>query len=649
MIRRCLATDPSDRYRSAMDVVAALETASGSVSVSALRQTATIATDRLSQRRSVRFALWLIAGAAVVVGATAIYRTMDGSRIQSVSLAATTPAQLTTWAGLEIDPAFSPSGGAITYSANRSGDFEIYLLQLTPGSREIQLTADGSQNFQPAWSPDGQWIAYYSQERGGIWVVPSFGGAPRRLVEFGSHPAWSPDGQWLAFQSDATAELAANANHAMPPSTLWLVPAFGGTPQRLTSGGEPRGGHGAPQWSPDGTRLVFATCDRRWSEIWTINRDGSDLKPIVTDRLAAFDPMYSPTGERIFFSAVSEGERYGVWSLAIDPRTHEGVGEATSVANLGMASIRRFSLSRDGSSMVHTALATVSNIWSLALDLETFTPIGDPQPLTSGSGRNSRPAFSPDGGSIALDRWRVGADQDIWLMDRDGGGLRQITVDPATDTQPSWFPDSHSVVYASDRQGESTLWATDLESGKRRLVARVEPTVDSIRVSPDGTHIAYHTAAHDGTINLWLANIDGGNAHQITFDKELMGFPSWSPDGRFLAFEMRRGDTDQVMVLAIDENSDPQQLTATEGRSWPYSWAPDNDKVAYAGLVGQTWDLYWVSRSTGEQVQLTHFDEVNGYVRYPSWSPLGNQIVFERAETTGDLWLVEGLQTIGEN
>ena len=51
--------------------------------------------------------------------------------------------------------------------------------------------------------------------------------------------------------------------------------------------------------------------------------------------------------------------------------------------------------------------------------------------------------------------------------------------------------------------------------------------------------------------------------------------------------------------------------------------------------------MYWVSRTTKEQKQLTHYSKLNAYVRYPAWSPLGNQIVYEYAETTGNIWLVE--------
>ena len=87
-----------------------------------------------------------------------------------------------------------------------------------------------------------------------------------------------------------------------------------------------------------------------------------------------------------------------------------------------------------------------------------------------------------------------------------------------------------------------------------------------------------------------------------------------------------------------------RHLTTDRGKSWPYSWSPDSDKIAFAGLREGFWNVWWVSRTTGEQRRLTGFEMLNGYVRYPAWSPRGDSIVFERAETTGDLWLLAGLR-----
>ena len=89
------------------------------------------------------------------------------------------------------------------------------------------------------------------------------------------------------------------------------------------------------------------------------------------------------------------------------------------------------------------------------------------------------------------------------------------------------------------------------------------------------------------------------------------------------------------------EGGQPIQLTDEPGLSWPHSFSPDADKIAFAGMRDGVWNLYWVPRKNKEQKRLTNYSKLNAYVRYPAWSPLGDRIVFEHAETTGNVWLME--------
>ena len=125
----------------------------------------------------------------------------DGPVRAEAGAAPLRPVQLTSSAGLDVFPAFSPDGRALAYSSDRSGRFEIYRRPLVPGGREIQLTTDGLQNLTPAWSPDGETIAYHVKSVGGVWLLPSLGGVPRQLTTFGSRPSFSPDGKALVFES----------------------------------------------------------------------------------------------------------------------------------------------------------------------------------------------------------------------------------------------------------------------------------------------------------------------------------------------------------------------------------------------------------------------------------------------------------------
>jgi TolB protein len=158
-------------------------------------------------------------------------------------------------------------------------------------------------------------------------------------------------------------------------------------------------------------------------------------------------------------------------------------------------------------------------------------------------------------------------------------------------------------------------------------------------LSPDGTQVAYNSS-QNGVINVWVASLKTGERKQLTFGKELAGFPSWSPDGRWIAFENQVGGNDFLMLMP-SSGGEAKQLTSGPGKSWPHSWSGDADKIAFAGLHDGVWNIYWYSISSKSETRLTNYTKLNAFARYPAWSPQGNQIVFEYAETTGNIWMAE--------
>jgi len=547
--------------------------------------------------------------------------------------------QVTASVGLDSYPAFSPDGSSIAYSSDRSGSFEIYIKQFAPGSREIQITADGEQNLQPAWSPDGKMIAYHSRHRGGIWLVAALGGAAKQLTESGSRPAWSRDGRMIAFQSYGLPDLSQAAFGSMPPSTLWVMPASGGTPKQITQLGQPPGGHGAPTWSPDGKRIVFVSNDIGLSQIWSVAPDGSGLQSFGEEGGNYYDPVYSPDGQYIYLSIASGNFR--LWKMRVSPKTGLPEGERLEVANTGAMLTRHMTVSPDGKRVAYSAMTMSNNIGSITLAPRSLTPSGPPVLLTQDTTyRKLMHIFSPDGKQIAFNVWRQGADTEVWVMDADGKNSRPLIPEPAR--LLGWLPEGNRLVFGSRGQ----VWSADLKSGKQTLLAGYKEASEEYRgiggfgrLSPDGRRIAFNSR-EGGAINVWVAQFGSSPAKQLTFDREMMGFPSWSNDGRFLALEIKRGDNTHVAVMPSDGGT-PTQLTFEPGQNWPGTWSPDNDKIAFAGFRDGVWNIWYVSRDGKTQKQVTHYTKPNLYVRYPAWSPLGNQIVYEYAETTGNIWLME--------
>jgi Tol biopolymer transport system component/DNA-binding winged helix-turn-helix (wHTH) protein len=558
--------------------------------------------------------------------------------------------QVTESLGLDLFPSFSPDGAQIAYCSDRGNSFEIFVRQLASGGREIQITSDANDNTEPAWSPDGREIAYASRGRPGIWLVPALGGTPRRLTAFGSRPAWSPDGATIAFQSDGLMDLAATAPAAAPPSSLFLVPAGGGSPVPLTRPGSPEGGHGAPAFSRDGKTVLFATWAlHRGSEIWSVSRqDGSRQRVMPRERNQVgqsfyYDPVSSSRGDWIYFAATSgTWLNASIWRIRVPPAAGGSWGEPEQVTSPGSASLRQIAISpHDGATLAYAALSTASNIWSLPIDARSATVAGPAALLTRAAGcRNTTPVYSPDGTHIAFVSCRAGGNTNVWLMDPDGQNARQLTENPAGVSDPGWFPDGERIAYMSTRGGTKALWSVTLPDRSERSVIPVDAEMSSSRLSPDGRSLTFTSRTAAGLLSVWVAPLDGGAARQVTFDREGGGYACWSPDGKTLAFELLRGPDMHVAIVPA-AGGEPTILTHERGLSWPHGWSPDGERILFAGRRDGLWNVYWVPRSGRSEQRLTNYTNRHSFVRYPSWSPRGDQIVFEYSETTGNVWLLE--------
>jgi Tol biopolymer transport system component/DNA-binding winged helix-turn-helix (wHTH) protein len=541
--------------------------------------------------------------------------------------------QVTASPGVDRDPSLSPDGSLLAYSSDQSGSFEIYIKSLAPGGRAMQLTSDGGQNFQPAWSPDGKLIAYYSQKRGGIWLIPALGGSARLLADFGARPAWSPDGAMIAFQSAETPDLGQSAWPNFPlSSTLWIVAAQGGAPVQLTRPGHPAGGHDEPVWSPDGKRIVFCFVSSTATEIWSVSANGGEPRRLLAT--GGYDLVYAPNGRALYFLF---GIGRHLMRVPLSP-AGDVAGAPETIMDSGNVIYRHLRFSADGRFAAFSQLSSASNLQSVRISPATAEAIGAPQPLTQDTtARKLFPRFSPDGKKIAYVDFQYGLDSTIWLADSDGKNVRPL------DTAPNvyflgWFPDSRRIAHTTRQNGNVILESLDIDSGIKTRLRDVEPNNSFPSLSPDGKQFAFNRW-QNGVLNVWTEPVDGGPAKQLTFDKEFIGFPIWAPDGKSIVAEMRHSGSTQIVWIPSGGGT-PIQLTNDPGESWPRDWSPDGDKIVFAGLRNGVWNIYWVSRRTRAEKQITHYAKPNAFVRYPGWSPRGDQIVFEFTETTGNIWLM---------
>jgi Tol biopolymer transport system component len=174
--------------------------------------------------------------------------------------------------------------------------------------KPIRSPQTGGRDRWPSFSPDGRQIAFTSSAgsidgRGNvdIWVVPSSGGRPARLVDWDTPDwgaDWSPDGARIAFASTRT-----QAGEDSQDPSLWILPVDGGEAVFLTAGKE-------PDWSIDGTEILY----KHQGDLWKISADGG--KPTLV--LDALDgdlgwARFSPDGSRILFNLSEIAGGADIW------------------------------------------------------------------------------------------------------------------------------------------------------------------------------------------------------------------------------------------------------------------------------------------------------------------------------------------------
>ena len=446
-------------------------------------------------------AIWLAAAAFVValVGAGVLARraqlSVAGGTPGPPALGSLWPAQATFSPRLDAFPALAPNGRALAYASDRSGGFEIVVKALTAGDGEMALTSDGQQNVQPAWSPDGDDVAYHSMRRGGIWIVPALGGAPRQVSAFGSKPAWSPDGRRLAFQSDPLADIAPTAYGANVPSTIWTVGRDGSDLRRLTDSTQPIGGHASPAWSPDGRRIAFVTYSAAPARLWSVPAAGGPATLLVEGHIPIHDPVFTPDGTALYYAT---GAPFIV-RVPLSVETGLPRGEGEEIATPGLPSARHISISGDGKRMAMAALSMSSNLWSVLVAPDTGTALKAPAALTDNTlRRKTTPVFSPDGEWIAFSASRGGVGSDVWVINVKDGRTIPITAgDPAMakPTTPSyfrasWLPDSTHLAFLANDGTRTTLQMADLTSRRPQPLLELRPVAAAADLRRTGVNPA---------------------------------------------------------------------------------------------------------------------------------------------------------------
>ncbi|MEO1368504.1 MAG: hypothetical protein AAFX50_15125, partial [Acidobacteriota bacterium] len=128
-------------------------------------------------------------------------------------------------------------------------------------------------------------------------------------------------------------------------------------------------------------------------------------------------------------------------------------------------------------------------------------------------------------------------------------------------------------------------------------------------------------------------------AWRLTFHGQSAGFPAFSPDGRWVSYQVRNGRGTHLWLAPLD-GGEPRVLVTEDGESWPYSFSADGATILFAGQRGGVWNIYSVDVEGQSVRRLTENRAVTGYLRYPTLSPAGDLVLYEKADSKSDLFVV---------
>jgi Tol biopolymer transport system component len=386
-------------------------------------------------------------------------------------------------------PTWSPDARALAFVHNDpvTGQEALFRVDAGGGPPQVLVPGQDDELADPAWSPSGTTIAFTDTRRGVIKAVDADGGVSTAFGA-GTRPVWSPDGSRIASVTDSEI-------HVMNEDGSGRRQVRDETPARITAG---------PEWSPDGTTLLFASVRNRADhELFVANADGSQEHRLTRNNVEDRLPAWSPDHTRIAF-ARGKGLGSSIWVMSASGTREHRLALGTHP-----------SWSPSGSRIVFEREGAIYTMTDRGRGARRIT-------------RGKRPVWAPRGMRIAFLR-----NTTLFVVDADSAAVRRLAAlrcevygegDPATATlsSPEWSPRARRVVVSlgCDYYKSSYVAAVLVDAGDG-MTGRVPIDLASgsrVAWSPDGARLAYSLrsdAYRDGP-RIVTALLDGSSLTTVT-------------------------------------------------------------------------------------------------------------------------------------
>ncbi|WP_028110349.1 amidohydrolase family protein [Ferrimonas futtsuensis] len=428
-----------------------------------------------------------------------------------------------TWMNLDI----SPDGKTLVFDL--LGD--IYAMPIT-GGEATPLIKGIAWHMQPRFSPDGNYIAFTSDQDGGdnLWIMKADGSDPRPVSEESfrllNSPAWSPDGQYLVGRKHYTAARSLGAGE------VWMYHIQGGSGIQLTERPNDQKDLGEPAFSPDGRYIYFsqdATPGKTFHyskdsvqgiyKIKRYDRESGEIEVLLSSTGGAIRPTPSPDGKTLAYIS------------------RDGFQSSLYLYDLASGEKRKVygNLDRD-----------MQETWAIHGVYPTL-------------------AWTPD--SDALVFWAGGK---IHRLDLDNGDSQVIPFHVSTQKQVQ----------------PAVRFAQTLDPDQFQV-----KMLRQVQVSPDGKRVVFEALG-----KLWQRSLPDGKPKRLTREKDAFElFPRFSRDGKSLVFVTWEDDKQGAIKVMNLRRGKITTLTEEPGKYVEPAFSPDGNSVVFRKATGgyitsPTWD-----------------------------------------------------------
>ena len=561
LVSTCLEKDPDERFQNIHDVKLRLAEITEAPALSSVS----------SPRRTRQWLPWAIAGVlALAAIALAIgFERRAPKPAQLLRLNADLGADVVLYTDYGANALTSPDGTRIVFVAMGADKVRrLYVRSLDQPLAAVLAGTEGARD--PFFSPDGQWIAFFTGSK--LKKVSVQGGAAVSICDASSDRggSWGDD--------DSIVFTAGNREG------LSKVSSAGGKPEPLTTLDRQAGEvtHRWPQLLPGSKDVIFTdhTSGGQFddAEIAAYSAASGKVKSLLHGGMYA---RYLPSGHLVYMHNGT------LFAVPFDAKKLEITGQPLPVLQ-GVASNpnhggAQFSFSGSGTFMYLAGSALSAGVSIYWMDAAgKFTPVREMP------GDYGDLAISPNGKRLAMDITN-GNGTDIWVYEWERDTLTRLTFAGDSNTHPVWTPDGQRIVYASSEKGlaHNLWWIRADGGGDAQRLAQSNYTQEPWSWSPDGKTLAFHQNNPGTSWDIMTLSVEGNEktgwkpGEPKPFLNTSAGevVPAFSPDGRWIAYMAIESNATEVYVRPFPGPGGKWQIS-TGGGEFPV-WSRNGKELFY--------------------------------------------------------------------